>query len=74
MLKKGEALKKFKPIQFNPFYTFKEFNGQKYQYMGEFPMDNSFIKDLKRTMFRNGYHIKVQPMTKNFILWVKETK
>ena len=59
------------PYAFFPT-IFKDYKGKKYSYSGRFKKDKELIKDLKRTLFRNGFYTKVQSSGAEFILWCRK--
>lgn len=59
--------------QFNFIPTlYKEYKGKKFIYSGQYRKNKELIKDLKRTMFKNGYYTKIQLIGQDFILWCKK--
>ena len=59
------------PYTFFPT-VFKEYNGKKYSFSGKFKKDKKLMKDLKRTLYRNGFYTKIQIVEKDFILWKRK--
>lgn len=59
------------PYTFFPT-VFKEYGGKRYSFGGQFRKDKKLINDLKRTLYRNGFHTKIQIAEKEFILWKRK--
>ena len=52
--------------------VYREFDGKKYTYCGQYPKRKQLINDLKHTMFKNGYYLKIQRASDNqVIIWSK---
>lgn len=60
------------PFTFNFYPVFKEYDGKRYSFSGQFKKDKQLIKDLRRTLFRNGFYTKIQPLESEFILWSRK--
>ena len=49
---------------------YREFDGKKYIYCGQYPKRKKLIEDLKHTMFKNGYYLKIQRASdSDVIIW-----
>jgi len=50
--------------------VFREFDGKKYAFGGRYPRKKKLINDLKHTMFKHGYYLKIQRASENdVIIW-----
>jgi len=69
----------FETHQQEPQFLFnlkREINGKKYQYAGEYPNNNSFIKKMRKIMLTNGYNIWVdfsaRKADNKIVLWSRK--
>jgi len=47
---------------------YREFDGKRYSYCGEYPRKRRLINDLKHTMFKHGYYLKVQRSSDDHVI------
>lgn len=53
------------------FPVYKEIEGKKYHYGGEYPNKNEFRGKIKRLMNTNGYRTHFESTHKGFIVWTR---
>jgi len=50
--------------------VYREIDGKKYVYCGQYPKRKGLINDLKHTMFKHGYYLKIQRASdSDVIIW-----
>jgi len=50
--------------------TYREIDGKRYTYCGQYPKSKKLINDFKHTMFKHGFYLKVQRADNdNIIIW-----
>jgi len=56
------------------FKQYREFNGKRYQYGGEYPYSKPFVKEIKKTMKSNGIaaYFQFKRPEKKVVIWTRK--